>query len=341
MARIPEKLLKLIARLDKKMVAAFSKAILDLKRDAQIKELVSAIQRNNLDAVYDALGLSRAVFAPLEVVIREAFLEGGVYSLESVRNLPSGSGAGRMVLRFDGRHTRAERWVAEHSSNLIQGIVDDTKEAVRSVVQEGLENGRGPRKTALEITGRINPSTGRRTGGILGLTRSQTDAVIRARAELASGDPRLLREYLDRGKRDKRFDAMVRRAIEGKSTLSPADVERIIGRYKDRLLAYRGEVIARTETLSSMNSGREEGIRQLVESGKVRYEQVQKTWRATGDTRTRDTHRFLNGTTVGLDDPFITAEGHRLMHPHDQSLGAPGSEIIQCRCFYELKIRYL
>lgn len=341
MARLPEKLLKLLAKLNKRMVEAFRKAIVDLRTDAQIRALEEAIKRNDMGAIYDALGLSRAVFAPLEAVIREAFLEGGAYTLEGVRNPPAGSGAGRMVLRFDGRQDRAEDWVRQHSSELIEGIVEDTKQAVRSLVREGLEAGRGPRKTALEITGRINPATGRRTGGILGLTSSQTDAVIRARAELSSNDPSLLNSYLRRARRDRRFDAAIRRAISGKEPLTQEQIERISNRYKDRLLAYRGEVIARTETLSSLNAGREEGIRQLIDSGKINRSQVTKTWRATGDKRTRDTHRYLNGTTVGIDDHFTTAEGHRLMHPHDRSLGAPGSEIIQCRCYYEIKVKYL
>lgn len=341
MAKLPKKLLAILAKLDKRMVQAFSKAILDLKTDAQIAALSEAIKSNDMQGIYLALGLSRAVFAPLEDAIREAFIEGGAYSLEEVRNPPRGSGAGRMVLRFDGRLERAETWVKQHSSELIEGIVQDTKEAVRLVVLDGIENGRGPRKTALEITGKINPATGRRSGGILGLTSSQTEAVLRATSELSSEDPRLLRQYLERARRDKRFDGIVQRAIDGKIKLTPDQIARISGRYKDRLLAYRGEVIARTETLSSMNAGREEGIRQLIDSGKVSRDRVTKIWRATGDKRTRDTHRYLNGTTVGIDDPFITAEGHRLMHPHDRSLGAPGSEIIQCRCFYEIKIRYL
>lgn len=341
MARLPKKLLALIAKLDQRMVQAFSRAIIDLKSDAQMANLTEAIKNNDLQGIFDALNLSRTVFAPLEEAIREAFLQGGAYSLEEIRNPPRGSGAGRMVLRFDGRHHRAEQWIRQHSSELIEGIVQDTKEAVRLVVQDGLENGRGPRKTALEITGRINPASGRRTGGILGLTKSQTEAVTRAYSELSSENPSLLRQYLTRTRRDKRFDRIVQRAIDGKLKLTPEQIERISGRYKDRLLAYRGEVIARTETLSSMNAGREEGIRQLIDSGKVSREQVTKTWRATKDKRTRDTHLELDGTSVGIDEAFTTIDGNRLMHPHDRSLGAPGSEIIQCRCFYELKIRYL
>jgi hypothetical protein len=230
----------------------------------------------------------------------------------------------------------------EQAGNLIEGILEDSKEAVRLAVEAGQREGLNPRATALEITGRINRATGLREGGILGLNSAQTDAVIRARAELLSGDPAQMRNYLTRGRRDARFDRLVQKAIKNGKPLSRADVDRITGRYKDRLLALRGEVIARNETLAGLNAGKEEGIRQLVDAGKVQRSQVKKIWRATGDDRTRDSHLALNGVEAGLDEPFISPlTGAQMMYPHDTSRGAPASEIIQCRCFYEVKIDYL
>ena len=201
--------------------------------------------------------------------------------------------------------------------------------------------GRNPRDTALDIVGRINRATGVREGGILGLNSGQTAAVIKARAELLSGDTAQLRNYLTRARRDKRFDRLVMQAIRDGKPVAKADVDRITARYKDRLLQLRGEMIARTETLASLNAGKEESIRQLVDSGKVQRSQVKKVWRATGDDRTRDSHMALNGVEVGLDQPFISPlTGAQMMHPHDTSRGAPASETIGCRCFYEIKIDY-
>lgn len=247
-----------------------------------------------------------------------------------------------MVSRFDARNPRAERWILDHSGNLIEGIVADAKDAVRAVLDAGMVEGRGPRETALDITGRINRATGAREGGILGLTSGQTDAVIRAREELLSGDTAKLRNYLTRARRDKRFDRMVMKAIDDGRPVPKAEVDRITGRYKDRLLQLRGETIARTETLASLNAGKEESIRQLVDSGKVQRSAVKKIWRATTDDRTRDSHMALNGVEVGLDQAFVSPlTGAQMMHPHDVSLGAPASETINCRCFYEIKIDYI
>lgn len=225
---------------------------------------------------------------------------------------------------------------------MIEGIVEDSKDAVRLVLEAGQTEGRNPRATALDIVGKINRATGRREGGILGLNSAQTDAVIRARAELLSGDPALLRNYLTRARRDKRFDRIIAKAIREGRPLAKSDVDAITGRYKDRLLALRGETIARTETLAGLNAGKEEGIRQLIDTGKVQRSAVKKIWRATGDDRTRDSHMALNGTEVGIDAAFTSPlTGAQMMFPHDTSRGAPPSEVIGCRCFYEVKIDYI
>jgi len=215
--------------------------------------------------------------------------------------------------------------------------MEDSKASVRAVIQAGLEAGRGPRQTALDITGRMVKATGRREGGILGLTSGQTDATIRARVELENLDA----HYFTRKRRDARFDGMVRKAIKSGKPLSQADIDKITGRYKDRMLAYRGEVIARTETLASLNAGKQEGIQQLIDAGKLQSSQVTKVWRATGDGRTRDSHAAMDGQAVAYGQPFTTPDGAQMMHPHDSSLGAPASETIQCRCFYEIKIDYI
>lgn len=213
---------------------------------------------------------------------------------------------------------------------------------MRLVLDAGMTEGRNPRATALDIVGRLNRATGMREGGILGLNAAQTDAVIRARAELLSGDPAMLRNYLARARRDKRFDRLVMKAIREGRPMGRADVDAITGRYKDRLLQLRGETIARTETLASLNAGKEEGIRQLIDSGKVQRSAVKKVWRATGDDRTRDSHAALNGAEAGIDEAFVSPlTGARMMFPMDASQGAPASEIIGCRCTYELKIDYL
>lgn len=213
----------------------------------------------------------------------------------------------------------------------------DQEQAIRQTVEQGLADGRNPRNVALDLVGRLNRQSGRREGGIVGLTSQQAGYVANARRQIEELDA----GYFDRKLRDKRFDRTVAKAIREGKPLARADVDRITGRYADRLLAHRGEVMARTESIAALHAGQFEAARQLVESGKVRADQITKVWDATGDARTRPSHAAMDGQAVGLNEAFTTPGGFRMMHPHDASLGAPADEIINCRCFMAIRVKYL
>ena len=103
---------------------------------------------------------------------------------------------------------------------------------------------------------------------------------------------------------------------------------------------HRADTIARTETIASLNAGREQGVRQLIEAGNITEDQVVKVWDATMDSRTRPTHAALEGQRRRISEPFVTPEGYRLMHPGDSSMGAPGSMTIGCRCLARYDIDF-
>lgn len=63
-----------------------------------------------------------------------------------------------------------------------------------------------------------------------------------------------------------------------------------------------------------------------VNSGKTR-----KTWHTIIDRKTRDWHAEVNGQTKPIMEPFIV-DGELLQFPRDESLGASGGNIVNCRC---------
>ena len=190
---------------------------------------------------------------------------------------------------------------------------------------------------ARQIVGTMSQATGKREGGILGLNSQQTDYVISARAELS--DPAAMANYFTRQRRDARFDNIVRKAMADGKPVASADIDRIVQRYTDRLLALRGETIARTESITALRAGRHEGYRQLVDSGKVRADQVIRTWRSAHDSRTRMDHLAMDGTDLrGLDKPFTAPDGSQMAYPGDTNLGATARETINCRCHLDYQI---
>lgn len=311
----------------------FRAAIRDIVDNVILSRVEDAIKLGDPLGAMRAIGMDQAAFRPLEKALETAFETGGVTVAQSVPKPSSGAA----VFRFDVRNSRAEKWLREQSSTLVTRISHDTQTALRNIVTEGVRDGRNPRNIALDIVGRINPATGKREGGIIGLTVPQERWVANARIDLNS----LSERYFSRELRDKRFDRTVRAAINSGNSLSPETINKILGKYKDNLLEHRGTNIARTEAIQSLNRSEYEAIKQAVESGTVSASQVKRIWDSAGDKRVRDSHATMDGQSVGLDEPFTTPDGEKLMYPGDASLGASGEETINCRCRVRLAVDWL
>ncbi len=316
---------------------AFLDAIADIVNAIVLRTVVERLEKGDIDGALAALQLDAAAFARLELALSDAYNGGGLATVGNMPKVTDPQGH-RVVFRFSVRNPAAEAWLRDHSSELVTRIVEDQRVAIRLALSEGLERGQNPRATALEVVGRVNRATGRREGGIVGVTAAQERYVARARQELLSGDPTQLRAYLDRERRDKRFDRTVLAAIRSGKPLPADAVARMIARYADRLLDLRGEMLARTETMIALGKSRDDAIRQQIEAGKIREEDVTKIWRSAGDNRVRHTHRSLNGKSVPLDGTFHSVSGAVLRFPGDPQ--APIAEISGCRCRVEYKVDY-
>lgn len=315
---------------------AFLQAIVDVKSTAQMQVIQGAIDRGDIQAVVNALNLGPEFFAPLDDAVRNAFIRGAAYQINTLPPTIPTSGGGPLIVRFQGQTPRAEAIVADLGGSLIVEITDDQRALVTQVVRDGIANGRGADQVALDLVGRTGAS-GRREGGLIGLTSREAGYVMGARADLDNLDA----SYFNRQARDKSFDATVRKAIESGKPLARADVERILARYSDRLLQRRGHRIARTETIGAMNAGRREAVQQMIDSGKIPASAVKRIWDATGDARTRLDHLTMEEQTVAWGVPFIAPDGSRLMGPADQSLGAAAAQVINCRCHERYDIDFL
>ena len=110
--------------------------------------------------------------------------------------------------------------------------------------------------------------------------------------------------------------------------LTVTETARLVSRavYGEERVGVRSIAIARTESAGALSQGSWDQAKQMGDLYRT------KEWLSFSDDDTRDTHRALNGTIVGIDDAFETITGSRLMYPLDSSLSAPASEIINCRC---------
>lgn len=336
--------------LEPKVRDAFLKAVADLKSSAQVGVIEAALKSGDIDRVIEALNLRKEFYEPLQEAVRQAYLAGGNHIVDALGTIPATASTSRLVVKFGGTNPRAEKWLREMSSELIVDITRGQIDAVRVVLDAGLKAGRNPRGTALDIVGRINRATGKREGGILGLLESSAQQVEDVRSVLK--DPVRIREYFikDQGtgdwkprwtRTDRRFDRQILRAIKNGKALDADTADKISTHFSNRLLKARGDLIAENETLGALNAGKDEGIRQILDTGAVRVDQIEKEWDSTGDNRVRESHREMDGQKRGFNDPFNAPSGAQLMFPHDTSLGAPAKETIRCRCYYAVRIDYL
>lgn len=327
---IEQKLKLLIDRLTPVVRDAFLLAIADVSDRVILARLVTAVEAGNYTAAFETLGLSNAAMRPLTAALETSFETMGNAVVQSFPRFV------RAQFLFDVRNPRAERWLREQSSSLVTRITEDMRVNVRNVMTTNLEAGNNPRTTALDIIGRMGPS-GKREGGIIGLNQPQERWARNARVELQQ----LNENYFTRERRDKRFDSVVRKAIAEGKPLDKATIDKLITRYKDKLLQLRGETVARTETIQSLNRAQYESYMQGVDAGMVKRSAVVRVWDTAGDTRVRHSHELMDGQEVGLEEPFKAPDGSLLMFPGDTSLGADAAETINCRCRVKFKTDFL
>lgn len=310
----------------------FLDAIRGIVDSVRLGDVEEAIRTGDPLGAVRAIGMENGAMRPLEKALETAFETGGVLTAEAVPRR-----ATQAVFHFNVRNSRAEKFLREQSAGLVTRIADDTRVGIRNLITEGVRDGRNPRNIALDIVGRINPVTKRREGGIIGLTVPQERWAANARVDLEQ----LSERYFSRVARDKRFDRTVRAAIAKGTPLSKETINKLIGRYRDNLLLIRGETIARTEAIASLGRSEQEAIKQSVDQGVVSASHVKRVWDSAGDRRVRDSHVAMDGQTVGLDEPFRTPNGDFIMYPADSSLGAPGNEVINCRCTVRMAVDWL
>lgn len=330
----------LIKKAKEEIRAAFIRAVKEGRRDINYAALEKAFAAGNVTEALSALNLSRATFLEYADAVDEAVIRAGTAeaaAVNSAYNLrkPDGMSA---KLAFDYRDPSVEQILREFSGMKVVDILEDQLAGIRSVLEQGLAAGNGPRAVATRIAGQVNPLTGQREGGLVGLTKSQMENLTRAANELTSGDPARLRNYLDRAMRDKRYDKYVREAIDGKPI--PQDILRKMDNaMMNRALQVRAETIARTEAMQALHIGQQEAYQQAINQGLVQPGEITRVWESSGDGRTRESHDEMHGQEVGWDEDFTTPSGIRLAFPGDPA--GPPEEIINCRCSESIRINFL
>lgn len=94
---------------------------------------------------------------------------------------------------------------------------------------------------------------------------------------------------------------------------------------------------ARTMTTAAENKGRQDSFKKAQSDGVI----MVREWVATGDDRTRDWHRELDGVEVGVDEPWVAVlhDGteDEIMYPGDPD--ADPANTYNCRCAMRIHVK--
>lgn len=309
----------------------FIEAMRDVSDNANIDEMIKAIETNDIDRLVQASGYNVVVLNKIIDKIEDVYERTGNMMVDGWPKLRNAFGLVTPV--FNVRNSAVERELSEFSSRFVKEITDEMRKTIQETLTDGMMRGINPRETAINIVGRYNPVTHKRIGGTIGLASNQVKWVNNARRYLENLDER----YFSLGLRDKRFDSIVKKAIAEGKKLTKEKVSQLITAYESKALKYRADAIARTETIQAINRAERAAIAQQIEEGLISADLVTKWWSNSADERVRLSHvelgrKYNKNNQIGFDEPFETMTGSKLLYPGDTSLGADASEIIHCRC---------
>ncbi len=298
---------RMAAGFEKPVADAFKAAAKTLADRASVAALAEAIKQGNVDAVISILGLAPdgASFAGVLPPLQQAAAVAGQASIATAA-AGGVAGATNATLSFDLFNPHTSAFLRDYGFRLIQQISQEVREGIAEAVRAGVEAGQGPAVTARAV---------KQVAGF-GLTKQQARALHNYRRELESLDA----NALERALRDKRFDKTIQAAIKGAKgkALTKEQIDKMVARYAERLLAHRAMVIARTESLRAANMGAHLAMRQAVENGSIPEAAIVRRWVVAKDERVCPSCRQipkLNPKGVGLREPFNTPLGAKLLPP--------------------------
>lgn len=282
---------------------------LDLVREVQdtvpVEEAADLLEAGFADRAIERMERASSVFAS---AVAAGAVSAGQDTASTISRMVGGT------VDFDQFDPRAVERIRSMRLRIVQGLSEQQRQAVQTAVAEGVERGLNPRGQARLVRGAI------------GLTSRQLQTVRNYRNLLENNSSEALRRTL----RDRRFDSTVADAVRTGEPLSEEQIDRMVERYRQRMLAFRADTIARTEALRAVHEGNDEAYAQAVDAAHVRGDDIVRTWHTAADERVRHSHAVMNGQTQRGETPFVSGNGALLRYPHDPR--APASETVNCRC---------
>tara|TARA_R100000306_G_C4357651_1_gene133620 strand:+ start:106 stop:630 length:525 start_codon:yes stop_codon:yes gene_type:complete len=101
---------------------------------------------------------------------------------------------------------------------------------------------------------------------------------------------------------------------------------------------FDAEVVPLLQSAPGLHAGQDAGLQQAIAKGQMSADQINVEWDASGDRFTRPSHSEMDRQRRGYGQPFVSPTGAMMRYPGDTGLGAPASEVINCRCHLRIRL---
>lgn len=300
-----ERIERLLDRAEATFKRRFLETISAIRDQFQLDELETLLEQGRLDEA-----LVRAELAAAHLA--SAYTAAYVLAAQGAAGFIGGSLS--VLVQFDQTNLRAVEQMRANQLRMVREFLAEQRETTRLALIDGITRGLNPKAQARLFRESI------------GLTRFQLNAVANFRRLLEENSS----ESLTRELRDGRFDRTIQNAIRTGNTLSEQQIDTMVDRYRQGMLQYRSETIARNEALRSVHEGADEMFRQAIDQGILPGDELTQTWLNAQDNRVRDSHSSMHGQTRPLGQAFTSGLGNHLRYPGD--IDAPAKDSVQCRC---------
>ncbi len=301
-----------------------------------IKRMAELIERGEINMALAGIGLGgeadSPVFRAVATVARERTAAAGnalarVFPVKQPAPVAPGSLLPRPFtpapanidtpLRFSTINPAYVDFETRREARIMMELMRSAREGAQIHILEGVRGAVRPPIIARQLKTRIglDPRSVTALNNFEAALTGQVDAAV-----------------LTRTLRDRRFDGTIRRAIRDGKQLKAEQIQRMVERYRLRLLKARALRIARTESTMGSNAANDFLWQQAIGEGRVDASRVVRRWVTRGDANVREAHRStpgLNPNGRRMGEAFNTPLGP-MMRPGDPAGSAANR--VNCRC---------
>ena len=210
----------------------------------------------------------------------------------TIPDLPPTTGVRPIAVGFDILHPNVARAVRTLEDSIINRLSSDVREVVRRLLNDSLARG----VNGVEL--------GRSLRTVIGLSPNQLSYIENFSRSLLRepgyGSP------FDRVLRDRRFDARIREAFaEGGRPLTDAEIDRMLGRYRERWVNRNSETWGRTLSRNALRVGQRATWQQAIDRGDLSEDEIEKEWiHYDPQDDPRPHHQAMDNVRVPFNQPY-------------------------------------